>query len=61
MTGNNHSVTARATGKVKTAFLTLSALESIMRKRPDMGAILYKNLALGLGQKLMRSNLTDNS
>lgn len=61
MTGNNHSVTARATEKVKTAFLTLSALESIMRKRPDMGALLYKNLALGLGQKLMRSNLSDNS
>ncbi|MCO4794871.1 MAG: GNAT family N-acetyltransferase [Bacteriovoracaceae bacterium] len=61
MTGNNHSVTTRATNKVKTALLTLNALESIMRKRPDMGAILYKNLALDLGQKLLRSNLTDNT
>ena len=60
MTGNPHSVTAKATSNIKTAVLTLSAIESIMRKRPDMGAILYKNLALGLGQKLLRSNISDN-
>ena len=30
-------------------------LEDLIRRRPDIGVIIYRNLAVGLGDKLLRS------
>ncbi|UCG76545.1 MAG: GNAT family N-acetyltransferase [Gemmatimonadota bacterium] len=52
-----HSADAIARGEVETAVITLGALRSLIRQRPDVGVVLYRNLALGLGEKLQRSDV----
>jgi hypothetical protein len=37
--------------------LKRQALTELVRLRPDIGLQIYKNLALGLGDKLQRSDL----
>jgi ribosomal protein S18 acetylase RimI-like enzyme len=51
-----HSATATARTQVETAVLKRQALTELVRLRPDIGLQIYKNLALGLGDKLQRSD-----
>lgn len=50
------SATAITDTKVETAVLTHRDLGSLVRRRPDIGVIIYRNLGLGLGRKLLRSD-----
>ncbi|MDH4328103.1 MAG: hypothetical protein OEV77_06260, partial [Nitrospira sp.] len=50
-----HSATATAEGQVEAAELLHRDLAGLIRRRPDIGVIIYRNLAIGLGDKLMRS------
>lgn len=50
-----HSSTATAEGHVEAAVLLHRDLVDLIRRRPDIGVIIYRNLALGLGDKLSRS------
>jgi CRP-like cAMP-binding protein len=55
LTGAVHSATARARTPVETAVLAHPDLTELLRLRPDIGLRLYRNLAVGLGEKLKRS------
>ena len=57
LTGGEHSATARAVTPVEVGVLTKSDLESLVRLRPGIGVVLYRNLARGLGEKLRRADL----
>ncbi len=50
-----HSATATAEGAVEVAEWWLRDLTELIRRRPDIGVIIYRNLAVGLGDKLLRS------
>lgn len=50
-----HSATATARTAVETAALPRHALDALIRRRPDIGVIIYRNLARGLGDKLARA------
>jgi CRP-like cAMP-binding protein len=50
-----HSATATAEGHVEVAELLQRDLADLIRRRPDIGVIIYRNLAVGLGDKLLRS------
>ena len=50
-----HSATATAMGHIEVAELLRRDLEDLIRRRPDIGVIIYRNLAVGLGEKLLRS------
>lgn len=56
LTGEAHSATVRAKGEVVAAKLDTAALQSLVRQRPDIGVVTYRNLAVGLGRKLQRVN-----
>jgi len=47
-----HSVTATARTRVAAAVLSHTEVEKIARLRPDIGVVIYRNLAVGLGGKL---------
>ena len=51
-----HSATATAEGYVEAAELLQRDLGDLIRRRPDIGVIIYRNLAVGLGDKLARSS-----
>jgi predicted N-acetyltransferase YhbS len=51
-----HSATATAEGHVEAAELLQGDLADLIRRRPDIGVIIYRNLAVGLGDKLLRSS-----
>ncbi|MCA9800288.1 MAG: GNAT family N-acetyltransferase [Cyanobacteria bacterium HKST-UBA04] len=55
LTGEPHSATAIALEETACAVLSRQDLQCLIRQRPDIGVLIYKNLALGLGQKLRRS------
>ena len=50
--------TATATTKteVEAAVLSYHDLDDLVRRRPDIGVIIYRNLGIGLGEKLVRSD-----
>ena len=48
---------ARRPGPVEAAELLPRDLADLIRRRPDIGVIIYRNLAIGLGDKLSRSSL----
>jgi hypothetical protein len=50
-----HSATAMAVSEIEVAELPRRDLEDLIRRRPDIGVIIYRNLAVGLGDKLLRS------
>jgi CRP-like cAMP-binding protein len=50
-----HSATAIARTGVETAVLGHQDLAELIRLRPDIGLQIYKNLAVGMGEKLKRS------
>lgn len=54
LTGAAHSASAIAAGPVETAALGHADLTSLLRQRPDIGLVIYRNLAIGLGTKLTR-------
>jgi GNAT superfamily N-acetyltransferase len=51
-----HSATATAEGQIEAAELQERDLADLIRRRPDIGVIIYRNLAVGLGDKLLRSS-----
>jgi CRP-like cAMP-binding protein/GNAT superfamily N-acetyltransferase len=59
LTGQPHSATAVATMPTETASLSHRDLESLVRFRPDIGVVLFRNVARGLGAKLTRARLVD--
>jgi CRP-like cAMP-binding protein len=54
----DHSATATALTRVETAVLAHEDLAELARLRPDIGLLIYKNLAWGLGAKLKRFDLS---
>ncbi|NJN71042.1 MAG: hypothetical protein HC801_12755 [Nitrospira sp.] len=44
-----------AVNQIEVAELPRRDLEDLIRRRPDIGVIIYRNLAVGLGDKLLRS------
>src|SRR5262249_20538200 len=52
LTGADHSATATARTAVETAVLSRPELAELVRLRPDIGLLIYRNLAVGVGQKL---------
>lgn len=55
LAGVTHSATAIAKTNVEAAVLLRKELEKLIRRRPDIGVSVYRNLAIGLGKKLRRS------
>lgn len=49
-----HSATATARDQVETAVLGHQDLAELIRLRPDIGLLIYRNLAVGMGEKLKR-------
>ena len=54
--GHAHSTTAIAVDAGQAAQLDRAALSSLVRRRPDIGVILYRNLAAQLGDRLLRAD-----
>jgi GNAT superfamily N-acetyltransferase len=54
LTGGNHSATAQAVTQVEAAVLDRPDLLELIRLRPDIGLYIYRNLAVGAGEKLKR-------
>jgi CRP-like cAMP-binding protein len=54
LTSGVHSATAMALTPVETAVLAHQDLAELIRLRPDIGLHIYKNLAIGAGEKLKR-------
>jgi GNAT superfamily N-acetyltransferase len=55
LTGQPHSATARATAPTEAAALDHQDLEGLVHFRPDIGVVMFRNLAAGLGAKLTRA------
>jgi GNAT superfamily N-acetyltransferase len=53
-----HSATATARTRVETAALGHQDLAELIRLRPDIGLHLYRNLAVGTGEKLKRLDVS---
>jgi GNAT superfamily N-acetyltransferase len=58
LTAAAHSATATARTAVETAVLGHRDLAELIRLRPDIGLHIYRNLAVGMGQKLKRSGVS---
>jgi GNAT superfamily N-acetyltransferase len=58
LTAGAHSATATARTRVETAVLGHDDLAELIRLRPDIGLHIYRNLAVGMGEKLKRSGLS---
>jgi GNAT superfamily N-acetyltransferase len=54
--GHTASVLAAASAAVCAARMPFERLATLMRRRPDIGAVIYRNLATGLGEKLRRAD-----
>src|SRR5262249_48888259 len=52
-----HSATAAARTPGETAVLGRQDLAELIRLRPDIGLHIYRNLAVGMGEKLKRLNV----
>ena len=55
LTRTPHSAEALAQTRIEVAVIRESDLEALVRRRPSIGVVLYRNLAQGLGSKLRRS------
>jgi GNAT superfamily N-acetyltransferase len=58
LTAAAHSATATARSRVETAVLGHRDLAELIRLRPDIGLHIYRNLAVGMGEKLKRSGVS---
>ena len=47
-----HSSNATARGNVMAAVISREGFQTLVRQRPDIGTVLYRNMAMGLGSKL---------
>jgi GNAT superfamily N-acetyltransferase len=56
LTGAAHSATATARTPLEIAVLDRLDLAELIRFRPDIGLLIYRNLAAGLAEKLKRSS-----
>jgi ribosomal protein S18 acetylase RimI-like enzyme len=56
LTTGVHSATATARTRVETAVFDHQDLAELIRQRPDIGQHIYRNLAVGMGEKLKRLN-----
>lgn len=56
LTESDHSASAIIEEPVHVAVLTRDRLGQLVRERPDIGVVLYKNLAANLGRKLRRAD-----
>ncbi len=56
LTRSKHSATATALSHVEVAVLSHQEVTQLIRLRPDIGVVIYRNLATGLGKKLIRSS-----
>lgn len=54
LTRSGHSATALAETQMETVVLPHDELRRLIHLRPDIGVIIYRNLATGLGNKLIR-------
>jgi len=57
LTGEPHSASAVAAQATEAAALNHADLAALIRARPDIGLIVFRNLAIGLGAKLGRAPL----
>jgi GNAT superfamily N-acetyltransferase len=57
LTAAPHSATATARTAVTTAVLDHAELAELIRLRPDIGLRIFRNVAIGMGQKLRRSGV----
>jgi GNAT superfamily N-acetyltransferase len=55
LTGDPHSASAVATQPTEAAALSHGDLTGLFRARPDIGLVIFRNLAIGLGAKLGRA------
>jgi len=53
-----HSATAMAETRVEASLLTHDGISELIKRRPDIGVFIYKNLAAGLGKKLISCDLS---
>jgi GNAT superfamily N-acetyltransferase len=53
---HRHSLTATATAHVTSAMLHAELIEQLIRRRPDVGIVVYHNLAAGLCRKLRETD-----
>lgn len=56
LAGNMHSADAIAVTDGLIATIEKSDLEALVRRRPDVGVVIYRNLAIALGKKLRRAD-----
>jgi CRP-like cAMP-binding protein len=56
LTSQPHSATAVALADTMTATLRAAEIDGLVRQRPDIGVVVFRNLARGLGGKLARSH-----
>ncbi len=54
LTSTGHSASAHARTQMDAAVLPHNELKRLIHLRPDIGVIIYRNLATGLGKKLIR-------
>jgi predicted N-acetyltransferase YhbS len=54
--GGLHTASAVATSPVEVGVFRHAELLDLVRRRPDIGVVLYRNLGRGLGRKLTRSD-----
>jgi GNAT superfamily N-acetyltransferase len=52
-----HSASATASTDVEAAVLSHEDFNTLVRRRPDIGVVVYRNLARGLGEKLHRLDI----
>lgn len=57
LSGVLHSASAKTRTAVEAAVIRRSELMQLIRLRPDIGVVIFRNLAIGLGKKLQRSDL----
>jgi hypothetical protein len=58
LTAAVHSATATAGTQVETAVLGYEDLVELIRRRPDIGLHIYRNVAVGMGAKLKRVDVS---
>jgi hypothetical protein len=58
LSGACHSATATARGEVEAAVLGHQDRAELVRQRPDIAVLIYRNLAVDMGRKLRRSSLS---
>ncbi len=58
ISGQERAASGTARGSVTTAFLDRESIQALTRRRPDIGVVMYRNIALGLGKKLRELDKT---